>query len=184
MLDDLTDAKDALNALDSLRGVRGYSPAGTRMTRELRKQVRIMTGRVVIPALHEAAAGTGHELDARMAATARAMNDRLPVVKVGSVNPKLSGFKRTTADRRKTTRGTLAFGSEYGPKGGARKGRHAYRGVNYYGKPRNERGYWVYWALNSGRVTRGVIRGYSEVVNAIFERWQWGPRSGDVGKAA
>lgn len=182
MLADLDDAKDALNGLDSLRGVRGYSPAGTRMTRELRKQVRIMARDVIIPELKDKAAATGHELDSRMADSARAVNDRLPVVKVGYVNPKVSGFKRTKD--KKYARGQLAYGSEYGPKGGAKKGKHAGLGVNYYGKPRNERGYWVYWAINSGRVTRGVIQGYGEVVDAIFEKWKWGPRSADVTRAA
>lgn len=184
MLADLDDAKDALNALDSLRGIRGYSPAGTRMTRELRKQVRVMAQNVIIPELKAKAATTGHPLDARMADTARAVNDRLPVVKVGYVNPKVSGFKRTKVGDRKIAKGQLAYGSEYGPKGGAKRGKHAGLGVNYYGKPRNERGYWIYWAINSGRVTRGVIQGYGEVVDAIFARWQWGPRSGDVTRAA
>lgn len=199
MLADLDDAKDALNSLDSLRGIRGYSPAGTRMTRELRKQVRLMSQRVIIPELQDKAAGTGSEFDQRIAASARAVNDRLPVVKVGYVNPKLSGFQRTKVGDRKSVKGSLAFGSEYGPKGGARSGKHAGLGVNYYGMgrkrrppksgttrvhPRNERGYWIYWAINSARVTRGVIQGYGEVVDAIFERWQWGPRSGDVTRAA
>lgn len=184
MLADLEDAKAALNGLDSMRGIKGYTPAGTRMQRELRKQVRIMANDVIVPALKQKAQATGHPLDARMADTARAVNDRLPVVKVGYVNPKLSGFKRTATTRRKYARGQLAYGSEYGPKGGARAGRHDGLGVNYYGKPRNERGYWIYWAINSGAVTRGVIQGYSAVVNAIFERWAWGPRAGDVTRAA
>lgn len=184
MLADLNDARDALNSLDSLRGIRGYTPAGTRMMRELRKQTKTMSERVIIPEVQARGRATGRPFDEAMAATARAFNDRLPVVKVGAVNPKVSGFKRTAVGDRKTARGQLAWGSEKGPKGGARRGKHAAKGVNYYGKPRNETGYWVYWAINSAKVTRGVIQGYGEVVDTIFEKWAWGPRSGDVTRAA
>ena len=100
MLDDLNEARDALNRLDDLRGIKGYTPAGTRMMRELRKQTQIMTRQVIIPEVQRRGKATGYKLDTRMADTARAMNDRLPVVKVGNVNPKVSGFKRTkVADR-------------------------------------------------------------------------------------
>lgn len=184
LLEDLNDARDALNALDDLRGVRGYSPAGTRMMRELRKQTQVMARQVIIPAVQERGRATGYTLDARMADTARAMNDRLPVVKVGAVNPKVSGFKRTAVGDRKYARGQLAWGSEKGSKGGAKRGRHAGLGVNYYGHQRVEPGRWIYWAINSAAVTRGVIQGYGAVVDALFAKWAWGPRTGDVWKQA
>lgn len=186
MLADLNDAKDALNALDTVKGVRGvagYSPAGTRMQRELRKQVKVMSDRVIIPALRRQALATGDPLTIAMAATARAKQDRLPIVKVGAVNPKVSGFKRTEVSRRPRARGQLAWGSERGPwdhdapSGIGRK-------TGAYARARNPRGYWVYWAISSAAVTRGVIQGYGEVVDAIFDKWRWGPRSGDVTKAA
>lgn len=133
-----------------------------------------MAGRVIVPAIVAAGHATGNPLDGRMADTARAVNDRLPVVKVGKVNPKLSGFKRTK--NRTYARGQLGYGSEYGPLGGARKGKHRGLGVNYYGKPRADRGYWITYAVGSARVTRGIIQGYSAVVDAVFDKWAWGPR--------
>lgn len=185
MLHDLNDAKDALNALDNVRGIKGhaYSPAGTRMTRELRKQVRIMSDDVIVPALRAQANTTGDKLTGRMAATARGKSDRLPVVKVGAVNPKISGFRRTQSGVRNRARGALAWGSERGPWApdapsglGKRVGRYA--------RPRNPGGYWIGQAISNPFTQRRIVDAYGEVVNAVFERWQWGPRSRDVGKAA
>jgi hypothetical protein len=186
MLKDLNDARDALNAMDNVRGIRGtqgYSPAGTRMTRELRKQVKTMSDGVIVPALHRQAAATGDRLTNKMARTARSKQDRLPVVKVGSVNPKIAGFLRTKTGVRNRARGALAWGSERGPWGpdapsglGKRKGRYA--------RPRNPGGYWVSQAISNPFVQRRIVDAYGEVVNAIFAKWQWGPRSGDVTKAA
>lgn len=170
-LKDMTDAKNALNAMDPLKGEKGYSQTGTRMERELRKRSREMSNEVILPAIREAASASGSLFNARIGDTARAVNDRLPIVKVGKVQPKLSGWKYVKQAERSTMRGTLAYGSEYGPKGGARKGKHKGLGVNYYGKPRNDRGYWITPAINSGRVTRGVIEGYRDVIDTIFAKF-------------
>jgi hypothetical protein len=174
-LDDIRDARDALNALDSNRGVRGYSPAGTRMVRELRRQVRIMGEQVIVPAVKDAGHATGSPFDAAVADSTRAVNDWIPVVKVGKVQPKVSGLKRTQQGYRAYAKGQLAWGSERGPLGGARKGRHRGMGVNYYGHPRILPGRWIYPAISSARVTRGVLGGYSKIVDAVFDRWRWGP---------
>ena len=168
-LSEFIDAKQALNAVDPLKGVKGYSPTGTRMERELRKRTREMSKDVILPALQQSAASTGSPFIIRIANTARAVNDRLPIVKVGYVQPVLSGWKYVKQANRKAMKGTLAYGSEYGPKGGHKSGPLKDKGVNFYNKrPRNERGYWVTPAMQSARVTRGIIQGYSDVVNAIF----------------
>jgi hypothetical protein len=52
-------------------------------------------------------------------------------VKVGAVNPKLSGFKRGQSRYRTG----MAWGSERGPVPGAKE--------NTYAVPHNESGYWV-----------------------------------------
>lgn len=186
MLTDLNDARDALNAMDNVRGIRGvqgYSPAGTRMTRELRQQVKIMSDGVIVPALRRQAGISGDALTDRMAATARSKQDRLPVVKVGAVNPRISGFRRTKTGVRNRARGALAWGSERGPWApdapsglGKRVGRYA--------RPRNPGGYWVSQAIGNPFVQRRIVAAYGEVVDAIFAKWAWGPRSGDVTKAA
>lgn len=169
LFEDVKDAKMALNAMDPTKKVPGYSPTGTRMERELRAESRKMSEQVIIPALADAASTPFEQV---IAQTARAVNDRLPVVKVGKVQPKgLRGWRYVKQPDRKRLSGTLAYGSEYGPKGGHRKGKHKDLGVNYYGRPRNERGYWIMPTLYSARVTRGVIQGYSAVVDAVFAKF-------------
>lgn len=169
----LNDAKDALNALDSLKGVKGYSPVGNRMQSLVRAETRKMSDRIIIPALKESASSRGNEFDQRIADTARAVNDRLPVVKIGKVMPNLSGWKYVKQVDKTRMRGTLAHGSEYGPKGGHRPNSRKHNGqeVNYYGKPRNDRGYWVRPAIESGSVTRQVIGAYRDLINEAFHKF-------------
>lgn len=171
LFEDVKEAKWALNAMDQTKRVPGYSPTGVRMERELRKQSKVMAENVIIPALHDAASTS---FEQEIASTARAVNDRLPVVKVGYVQPKgLRGWKYVKTAWRKQMKGTLAYGSEYGPKGGHRENakKHASKGYNYYARPRNDRGYWITPTLYSARVTRGVIQGYKEVVDAVFAKF-------------
>lgn len=174
------DAKQALNAMDPNRGVKGYSPTGNRMERALRAESRKMADQVIVPALADAASTPFEQV---IAQTARAVNDRLPVVKVGKVQPKgLRGWRYVKQPWRKQLSGTLAYGSEYGPKGGHRDSarKHKGMGVNYYGRARNERGYWITPTLYSARVTRGVIQGYSAVVDAIFAQFNVNKSMGDL----
>ena len=63
---------------------------------------------------------------ARVATTARVKSDRVPVVTVGSVNPPLSGFRRSRGDR--LAKGSVAYGVEFGTAGGHR----AAGGADYY----------------------------------------------------
>lgn len=171
-LEEVKDARRALNDLDKNKGIKGYTPAGTRMVRELRKQTRIMTKEVIIPAIR-AAATTPFEQE--IAKTAVAVNDWIPVVKVGKTQPRgLSGWKYVPQGERARMKGTLAYGAEYGPKGGHRKGRYRGRGINYYGRPRRESGYFITPAMASANVTRRVIQGYAAVVDAVFYQFTRG----------
>lgn len=169
----LNSAKDAMNALDPLRGVKGYSPIGNRMQSLVRSETRKMSDRIIVPAIKSSASTRGNTFDQRIADTARGVNDRLPVVKVGKVMPKLSGWKYVQQDQKTRMRGTLAHGSEYGPMGGHRPGsrKHNGKSVNYYGKPRNDRGYWVRPAIESALVTRQVIGAYRDLINDAFRRF-------------
>lgn len=171
-LDEVKAARNALNDLDKNKGIRGYTPAGTRMVRELRKQTRIMSKEVMIPAIRGAASTP---LEREIAKTAVAVNDWIPVVKVGKTQPRgLRGWKYVPQHDRARMKGTLAYGTEYGPKGGHRKGRFKGMGINYYGRPRREQGYFITPVMRSARVTRQVIQGYAKVVDAVFERFTKG----------
>lgn len=117
----------------------------------LRQGTKKIATDVLIPALKTSAAASGVPTAPAMAATARTRTDRIVTVRIGTVNPKLSGFKRgigqgkakaaTSSTGRvgsKTSQGYrtgLAYGSDRGP--------HPLSPHNRYGVPRNEAGYWV-----------------------------------------
>lgn len=170
---DLNNLASFLNATDSMSGTPGYTPAGTRLNREMRAAVRKIGENIIVPALVDA--GHAHSTFAgRLADTARAVNDRIPVVKVGKTIPQLSGFSpkaRKKLANPVKTRGQLARGAEFGPKGGAQKGKHKGLGVNYYGQPRNERGYWVNPTVQSARVLRPVLGEYAQVYDAALQKF-------------
>jgi hypothetical protein len=78
----------------------------------------------------------------KMADTIRPKADRMPIVRIGAVNPKLSGFKsrrRTgTGGRRRNVepsrwKGSLAWGTEFGP--------HPASMADHYGRGRRSGGY-------------------------------------------
>jgi hypothetical protein len=144
-------------------------------SREMRKAAREIGAEIIVPVLPTFAARADAPQAPKMAASARAINDRIPVVKVGYVHPKLSGFKRTKVDRRKTSRGSLAWGTELGPKGGRRRGRPTWADpaepVNHYKNTRTGRGQWVQPALESGSVIRRVLEKYGEAAEAIFKKY-------------
>jgi hypothetical protein len=102
---------------------------------EARKEIRTASKQIaerhLIPALKASAGSSQVPIASRMADTARARSDRIVFVKVGAVNPKLSGFKRGQSRYRTG----MAWGSERGPVSGAKE--------NTYAVPHNERGYWV-----------------------------------------
>ena len=103
---------------------------------EARKEIRTASKQIaerhLIPELKASAGSSPVPIASRMADTARARSDRVVFVKVGAVNPRLSGFRRGQAKYRTG----MAWGSERGPVPGARVDNY---GVPYVG----DRGYWV-----------------------------------------
>lgn len=164
-LENLIDARDALNSMDTLRGVKGYTPVGTRMQQRLRREVRIMAQNYIVPAIQQKAST---RFEKKIARTAVAVNDRLPVVKVGKTQPRtLSGWKYTKPADRKRMAGTLAHGAEYGPWNGSTNAGIGKR-VGRYGRGRSQRGYFITPAVESAYVTRTVIQRYKGIVNMLF----------------
>ena len=108
-----------------------------RASKEMRRASKSIAQQLVVPAVH-AAAKTPFER--AMAQTARAKSDRIVVVKLGTVNPKLSGYKRGTNPR---VRSALAFGAEYGPRKGYTRGKTGTYAHNPYGRGRNPQGYFL-----------------------------------------
>lgn len=91
----------------------------------------------LLPEVRAAVAKSPAPQARKMAATARVHSDRVPVIVVGKVNPKLSGFRRRgqSAAEAKRRRGSLAAGVLQGGKGGRRDTK---ADENYYRIPRNE----------------------------------------------
>ncbi len=108
-----------------------------RASKEMRRESKAIAQQLVIPAIH-AAAST--KFERAMAQTARAKSDRIVVVKLGSVNPKISGFKRGSDPKLKSA---LAFGAEYGPRIGYTRGKNGTYTHNPYGRGRNPQGYFL-----------------------------------------
>lgn len=183
VIDALEQAKRDFRDLDYRLGVANARAA----SRELARATRVITQDIVIPALATYANASGVPIAPAMAETARAVNDRIPVVKVGKTQPKLSGFRRTKkagrADLAKI-RGALAWGSEGGnptPKhwpgkaGRAVPGRPGWKvpgDVNHYKVPRNTgSGYWVQKAINSAQVRVPLMETYRQLVDQIFRKY-------------
>ena len=107
---------------------------------------------IIIPALKTGAANSGVGAAPKIADTARARKDRYVTVKVGAVNPKLSGFKRVDG-KYKTT---LAWGSD--------------RGGNNYGVARSP-SWWVVPTMESNGTFDQVRTAYSELLGRILRRY-------------
>lgn len=131
------------------------------MRKESNKELRDAAqgiARSLIPSIKGMAAMSPNPIAKAMAETARAKRDRLVMVQVGGVNPKLSGFKsgvgikrasgrtmsKLAGGRAKTSRSyrtTLAWASEMGPYPGS--------AFNRFRVPRRESGYYVQPAINA-----------------------------------
>jgi hypothetical protein len=125
--------------------------------RELRDGTQQIAQQALIPILKRGAAASGVPIAARMADTARARKDRMVLVRVGAVNPKLSGFRRGQG-KYKTT---LALGSNYGPKGD----------VNNYAVPRNPSGHWVQPTVNSDGTYAKIKDEYRALLARILGKY-------------
>jgi len=155
--------------------------------REIRAAAKAIGQDLLIPMMRRTARSSPTPQARAMAETARAKSDRLIMVQVGGVNPPLSGFRRGIGKKRaagrssssgrdassRTYRTTLAWGSEFGPKGGRHKpsGRSGIPGrpVNHYKAARNERGYWVLPAVENV-MTRAQDR-WDDAITRIINRY-------------
>lgn len=111
---------------------------------QLRREAKVLAddfGSTVVAPLLEAHGGPQ---GGAMAATIRGKADRMPIVRIGAVNPKLSGFRsrrgRRAPERARSIdparwKGALAWGAEFGPHPSSRR--------NVYGRPRNSGGYVI-----------------------------------------
>jgi hypothetical protein len=155
--------------------------------REIRAAAKAIGDDLLVPMMKRTARSSPTPQARAMAETARAKSDRLIMVQVGGVNPPLRGFKRGVGKKRaagrssssgrdassRTYRTTLAWGSEFGPKGGRHKpsGRSGIpaRAVNHYKAARNERGYWVLPAVENV-MTKAQDR-WDEAITRIINRY-------------
>lgn len=105
-------------------------------TGALRRASKDIAKDIVIPALAETAAASGVPIGPAIAATAMPRADRVVTVSMGRKNPRLSGYKRGTDQRARTS---LAFGAEWGDGTRSRQPNPAHKVTprNRYKVPRN-----------------------------------------------
>lgn len=165
-------------------------PRKTAANREMREAARGIAQNLLIPMMKRTARSSPTPQARAMAETARAKSDRLIMVQVGGVNPPLSGFKRGVGTGRRklgaagrsrsgreatsrTFRTTLAWGSEFGPKGGRHKpsrGNNIPSGpVNHYKAARNEKGYWVLPAVEN--VWDKAVTEWEYALDKVIDRY-------------
>jgi hypothetical protein len=125
--------------------------------KEIRTASKAIAERHLIPRMKTQASSSGVPIASRMADTARARSDRIVFVKVGAVNPKLSGFKRGQSNYRTG----MAWGSERGPVPGARE--------NTYSVPHNARGYWVRPAVEA--TGKSAADEYAAMLHRIMRKY-------------
>lgn len=124
-------------------------------TGKLRAGTKAIAEELIIPELKAAGAKSGVPIGARIADTARAKADRVVVVKIGAVNPKLSGFKRGRDSKYRTG---MAWGSEQGGK--------------RYGVARIDGGgYWVRPLLTGGDLFEKVRERYNALLADILREY-------------
>jgi hypothetical protein len=126
--------------------------------KELRKGSQKIAQDQIIPILHRHAAASGVPIAPAMADTARARSDRVVFVRVGGVNPKLSGFKRGQSKYRTG----LAWGSELGPA----DAKH-----NHYAVGRRDSGHWVQPAVRAPGTLSAVKDAYADLLNQIIAKY-------------
>ena len=143
----LTKAGAQLHGLDS-----GKVYAANSAMRAAAKQLAERLARTTIsPLLQRASAPQGPA----MARTVRPRVDRMPVVRIGATNPRLSGWRRNPLNSR--YRGSIAFGVERGWFPGSR---------NYYQQNRRASGYVI--GPNMGLIAQRVKPDYEAIVLAAL----------------
>lgn len=153
----------ALDGLDKvLRDLQSFQRDVKRLVNgELRRESKAIADSAV-PLVKRLVASGPAPQSRKMADTVRARSDRTPLVIVGAVNPKLSGFNRGAKAARQ--KGSLAWGVERGPRGGP-QGRAR---SNVYGVGRRERGYKL--QPNMDRIADAVVPAYADALAAAMER--------------
>lgn len=144
-------------AQGNMRRMGGFSP---------NYEFRNAAGRVAAqmpPDIKAAVGGSPAPQAAGVAASARVKRDRIPVVRVGAVRPKLSGFKKPRTSNR-VSKGSVAWGVERGPKGGHRAGGNQ----NFYKVSPNPRGYALGPRLP--QITSGIVEDYQIVIADVLRR--------------
>lgn len=158
-----------VTGLDPLvRALKG--PQFKDVNRELRGEAKKIAGDVLLPLVVAAVQQSAAPQAAAMAATARVHSDRVPVVVVGKVNPRLTGWAHAgeSAAQRKARRGSMAAGVLKGPLGGRRDTRAA---ENYYRVPRSESGGPLGQALaEGGPILAAGERAYLTAYLAVLAR--------------
>lgn len=119
---------------------------------EIRAESKKIADRILIPALKKAAASSDVPIASRMADTSRARSDRIVFVKVGAVNPKLSGFRRGQSKYRTG----MAWGSE--------------RGGPTYAADRN-RGYWVLPTVEDRTTVQAAADQYTDLLHRVMRKY-------------
>lgn len=120
---------------------------------------------VVAPTISAYGGGIGPA----MADTIRPKVDRMPIVRIGAVNPKLSGW--TSRPKHPRTRnvapskwkGSLAHGAELGPYGGSNR--------NPYGRRRASGGHAI--GPRTSRIEQQLVPLYMPLVAAAMESAGW-----------
>lgn len=149
--------------------------------RELRQGTKKIANEVLIPALKMSARASGVPIAPKMADTMRTRTDRIINVRVGAVNPKLSGFKKGRGTQNMRRRGnaaassqgyrtTLAWGSERGPwPGGYAVKKDGSKGapVNHYAVGRS-RSHWVASGAQAPGTWQSLKRAYQNLLNQIL----------------
>lgn len=102
----------------------------------------------------------GGGIGPKMADTIRPKADRIPIVRIGAVNPKLSGYKRGSNPRWK---GSLAWGAEFGPHPSSQR--------NRYGRPRSSNGYIL--GPRTEMLARELVPRYQPLLVTAMEIAGW-----------
>lgn len=127
----------------------------------------------LIPVINRTAAASPAPQAVAVAGTARAKSDRRVTVTIGTVNPKfrnhpwtVPGVKRKVTTK-KSDRVSVAFGSNYGPRGGHRQGRGW--GANFYDVARDPGGLFVEPAV--ARSVNAAKSAYERALATILRKY-------------
>jgi hypothetical protein len=156
------------NGVDTiLADIQFFDAAVKRLVNGQLRRASKQIAAAALPVVRSAVAGSPVPQAGAMAATARAKSDRRPVVVVGAVNPKLSGWRRGGNPRWK---GSLAFGAELGGKQAWRvhkPGGGTYVRGNIYRAGRSS-GYGI--GRNTARIADAIVPAYYQALVDILNR--------------